>query len=172
MRFIKHSNQPYCTIIQWIVDCQSRAALLAGEEGLVPREELIYDHQLCPCVVEIVEGSALNALLVAKYSDCIQRHSVAASATHPNRPSSWLGQICFALSVSDYNNLLNYGQGEVPRCIFFFGKVDIIPLRSSRLFSLYHRNKRNREVLYPVQYMFCYIQYGCYYLQYSSCSSS
>lgn len=86
----------------------------------MPREELIYDHQLCPCVVEIVEGSALNALLVAKYSDRIQRNSVAASATHPNRPSSWLGQICFALSVSDYNNLLNYGQGEVPRCIFFF----------------------------------------------------
>lgn len=95
-------------------------ALLAGEEGLVPREELTYDHQLCPYVVEMVEGSALNVLLAAKYSDRIQRLSVAAGATHLNRPSSWPGDICFALSVSDmslvwlgntFNNLLNYDQG-------------------------------------------------------------
>lgn len=84
MQFIKHSNQSYCTIIKWIVDSQSRVALLAGEEGIVPREALTYDHQLCPYVVEMVEGSALNSLLAAKYSDRIQKHSMAASAAPPN----------------------------------------------------------------------------------------
>lgn len=71
MRLIKHSNQPYCTIIKWIVDSQSRVALLAGEKGIVPGEELTYYHQLCPYVAEMVEGSALNSLLAAKYSDRI-----------------------------------------------------------------------------------------------------
>lgn len=63
-------------------------ALLAGEEGIVPREELTYDHRHCPYVVGMVDESPLNAPLWAKYSDRIQRHSMATSATPPNRPSS------------------------------------------------------------------------------------
>lgn len=45
----------------------------------MPREQLTYDDQLCPYVVEMVEGSALNSLLAA---DRVQRHSMAASAVH------------------------------------------------------------------------------------------
>lgn len=47
----------------------------------MPREQLTYDDQLYPYVVEMVEGSALNSLLAAKCSDRVQRHSMAASAT-------------------------------------------------------------------------------------------
>lgn len=37
----------------------------------MPGEELTYNHQSKPYVVEIVEGSALNALLAANSSDHI-----------------------------------------------------------------------------------------------------
>lgn len=64
-------------MMKWTVGSQARVALLAGVEGVVPGEELTYDHQSKPYVVKIVEGSALNALLAAKYSDHIQRHAMA-----------------------------------------------------------------------------------------------
>lgn len=74
VRFIKHSSRPNCVMIMWTVNSQARVALLAGVEGIVLGEELTYDHQSKPYVVEMVEGSALNALLAAKYSDQTHRH--------------------------------------------------------------------------------------------------
>lgn len=58
-------------MIKWTVGSQARVALLAGVEKVMPGEELTYDHQSKPYVVEIVEGSALNALLAANSSDHI-----------------------------------------------------------------------------------------------------
>ena len=117
-------------MIKWTVDSQARAALLTGAERIVPGEELTNGHQFRLYVVEMVEGSALNALSAAKYSDHTQRHPMANPL---NRLSSWLREICIVYPVSNMSLvwletcmiICSVTSGRKYVGVFFLAKVDI-----------------------------------------------
>ncbi|KAL2758345.1 hypothetical protein ACRALDRAFT_1011064, partial [Sodiomyces alcalophilus JCM 7366] len=47
-RFVNHSCKPNCKMVKWIVGCQPRMALFAGDQPIMTGDELTYDYNFDP----------------------------------------------------------------------------------------------------------------------------